>query len=655
MHKKKIIASLMAVLACANMTTVTVTAENLSTSAKALDFADTDTKSDTGKKKEVNPNISGDYANASLFDDTKVHVINIIISDEEWAKIEAATSDEKKYANCDVEIDGECFKNVAIKAKGHASLNFAKGKRDNTSERVGLRINFDKNDDVTTYHGLNKLSLNNIASDLTCMKDFTAYHMMNDMGVHAPLSSYTVVQKNGEDFALFLAVEDIDESFAVRNYGSDAEIDLYQPESQAASTQSDLEMVLQVFSGRKYADLDKTDRVEPWCDISAKMHPEELKDAACCRWIDDDPDSYQNIWDSDELKCTDEDKAVMMDCLDKLNNGTQKEALSVLDTDQLMRYFAVHGFMNNFDSITGKARYNFYICENNGVLSYVPWDYNESFGGYDTRVLIRDVMGDLIIDMTPTGLNNMMSVEKDLINMPIDNPNRVGGTELLPMLHAWISTEDGKAQYHEICKELTDMEEHYKTLVANTKTIIEPYVQKGLTFYTNEQFQEAMDNMELYMKYRFEAYRKQLDGEMPSTWEGQKAQSDSLIEPEGLELYKMASATNILGVPPAQVVNPIINAFLGEDPDRSSEHFANLMLDYFRDNTTMYDRVPELMQLDQTRSMACGIVAQKYGVDSLFFTDPNAHGGPPSGVGAPSAGGPPADTDGSSNRPDTDI
>lgn len=622
--KKKVVAFITALLLCVSAGTAVMYCSGLTENGMS-------TTSISASAKD-NPNICADYVNAPLFDDTKVHTVNIIISDDEWTKISSATSDEKKYATCDVEIDGELFENVAIKAKGHASLNFARMKQGEQSERVGLRINFDKNDGLTTYHGLNKLSLNNLAADLTCMKDFTAYHMMNDMGVHAPLCSYTVVKVNGQDFMMSLAVEDIDKSFACRNYGTDAEIDLYQPESLNGTTQSDLEAVLQVFSGNKYADLDETDRVEPWTVISAKMHPAELKDAACARWIDDNVDSYQNIWDSDELKCTDKDKVVMVESLNKLNNGTTEEALSVLDTEQLMRYFAVHGFMNNFDSIIGMARYNFYICENNGVLSYVPWDYNESFGAYDTRVMIRDVMGNLALDTTPTGLDNVMSVEKDLINMPIDNPNRCGGTEQLPMLDAWISTEGGLAQYHEICGELVGLQGRYEELTASTRELIAPYVKQGLTFYTEEQFNEAMDNMDLYMKYRFESYDKQVKGETPSTWEGQKENPETLIEPEGLELYKMASATGLIGCPPAQVLNPIINAYQGKDPDRSSKHFAQKILAYFKDPLTMIDQVPVLMQVPACRQDAMNIVHTKYGTPSMF----KVQGGPPAGVtGAP--------------------
>jgi len=155
--------------------------------------------------------------------------------------------------------------------------------------------------------------------------------------------------------------------------------------------------------------------------------------------------------------------------------------------------------------------------------------------------------------------------------------------------------------------------------------MLEPYVQKSLTFYTDEQFSAAMKHMDLYMKYRFESVRGQASGEIPSTWEGQKEKPETLIEPEGLELYKMASATNIIGCPPASVINPVVNAFLGKDPDRSIEHFSKLILDYFKNPLTMFDKVPIMVQVSSCRSEAVKTMHQKYGTAGLF----TVQGGPP--------------------------
>ena len=65
-------------------------------------------------KASANP----EYA-SRLFDDSRVHTVNIQI--EDWgAFLEGA--EEEAYAACTVEIDGETFRNVGIRAKGNNSL-----------------------------------------------------------------------------------------------------------------------------------------------------------------------------------------------------------------------------------------------------------------------------------------------------------------------------------------------------------------------------------------------------------------------------------------------------------------------------------------------------------------------------------------------------
>ena len=55
-----------------------------------------------------------------LFDTTKVHTVDIVMDD--WDSfIESCENEE--YSACAVVIDGESYKNVAIRAKGNTSLS----------------------------------------------------------------------------------------------------------------------------------------------------------------------------------------------------------------------------------------------------------------------------------------------------------------------------------------------------------------------------------------------------------------------------------------------------------------------------------------------------------------------------------------------------
>ena len=60
------------------------------------------------------------------------------------------------------------------------------------------------------------------------MKDYIAYDLFRKMGVPAPLTSYVFITVNGKDFGLYLAAEDLDDSFLDRTCREEGS--LYQPE-----------------------------------------------------------------------------------------------------------------------------------------------------------------------------------------------------------------------------------------------------------------------------------------------------------------------------------------------------------------------------------------------------------------------------------------
>ena len=124
-------------------------------------------------------------------------------------------------------IDDETYKNIGIRAKGNTSLSSVKRYGNN---RYSFKIEFDCYNTGISYHGLDKISLNNIIQDNTYMKDYLCYQMMGSFDVAAPLCSYAYITVNGEDWGLYLAVEAVEESFLERNYGN-AYGELYKPDS----------------------------------------------------------------------------------------------------------------------------------------------------------------------------------------------------------------------------------------------------------------------------------------------------------------------------------------------------------------------------------------------------------------------------------------
>ena len=269
-----------------------------------------------------------------LFDTSRVHTVEIVMDD--WdGFIETCQSEE--YSSCNVVIDGESFKNVGIRGKGNTSLSSVAAMG---SSRYSFKIEFDKYDSTKSYHGLDKISLNNLIQDNTMMKDYLTYQMMNAFGVPSSLSSFVYITVNGEDWGLYLAVEGVEEAFLQRNYGSDYG-ELYKPDSMS-------------FGGGRGngRDFDPSDmpgggggfRSGGAADVKLQ-------------YIDDDPDSYTNIFDSAKTSVSNGDQARLIDSLKSLSSYENLE--EVLDIEPVLRYFVVHNFVVNGDSYTGNMIHNY--------------------------------------------------------------------------------------------------------------------------------------------------------------------------------------------------------------------------------------------------------------------------------------------------------
>ena len=160
-----------------------------------------------------------------LFDSSVVHTIEI--TTDHWDEIIANAAAEE-YSQCDIAIDGEKLGTVGIRAKGNTSLSSVATLG---SERYSFKVEFDQYTKGKTYHGLDKLSLNNLIQDSTMMKDYLAYTLMGKMGVPSPLCSYAMIIVNGETWGLYLAVEAIEDAFMERNGMTKGE--LYKPDSMS--------------------------------------------------------------------------------------------------------------------------------------------------------------------------------------------------------------------------------------------------------------------------------------------------------------------------------------------------------------------------------------------------------------------------------------
>lgn len=511
-----------------------------------------------------------------LFDTSKVHTINIVIDD--WDSfLETCTNEE--YTSCAVVIDNEAYKNVAIRAKGNTSLTQVKSYGNN---RYSFKIEFDHYDGTKTYHGLDKLCLNNIIQDNTYMKDYLCYRMMSEFRVDSPLCSYVYITVNGEDWGLYLAVEGIEDSFLQRNYGNDVG-ELYKPDSQSmgggrgnggnfkmsefnagqdSQTDSTADSTRSATSGQTQGTPpskpdDSSGNAQQTTDSQANSTADNTQSATSGQtqqgnspskpdgepgekgggmgggmngsddvsliYSDDEYSSYQNIFNNAKTDISDSDKDRLIVSLKKLNNN--ENISSVVDVEETIRYFVVHNFVCNFDSYTGSMIHNYYLYEKDGQMSMIPWDYNLAFGGF-------------------MGAQNASS----LVNYPIDTPVSGGTVDSRPML-AWIfASDEYTEEYHELFSEFIEKyfeSDYIPNLIESTKEMIAEYVEKDPTkFCTYEEFESGVTALKEFCTLRAESISGQLAGTIPSTSDGQTADSSSLIKADNLNISDMGTMNN---------------------------------------------------------------------------------------------------------------
>ena len=490
-----------------------------------------------------------------LFDTSKVHTIDIVMDD--WDSfIESCENEE--YSACAVVIDGESYKNVAIRAKGNTSLSSV---RQLGSQRYSFKIEFDHYDSGKTYHGLDKLCLNNLIQDNTMMKDYLVYRLMGQFGVASPLCSFVYITVNGEDWGLYLAVEGVEDAFLERNYGKSAG-ELYKPDSMSfgggRGNGKDFDMEDVDFDA---ADFDPSNRGDftpgdfpgspPDGGQSADSdtaQPEKPEDAGTeakenapapaqggkpempgegfgggngssdvkLQYIDDDPESYQNIFGNAKTDVSSNDEARLIESLKKLSSYEDLE--DVLDMDAVLRYFVVHNFVVNGDSYTGSMIHNYYLYEQDGKLSMLPWDYNLAFGGFQ-------------------GNDATSSVNDPIDDVLSDRP-----------MQAWIfSSEAYTARYHEYYAEFLQTA-NIDALIDETYQLIAPYVEKDPTkFCTAEEFETGVQTLKTYCALRSESIQGQLDGTIASTSAAQQEDGTSLVDASSITLSDMGSMGNTMG------------------------------------------------------------------------------------------------------------
>lgn len=381
--------------------------------------------------------------------------------------------------------------------------------------------------DTSSVFGVN---LNNNYADATNMKEALIYDMYQYLGADASLYNYAKLSVNGEYWGVYLALEAVEDSFLLRNYGvQDGE--LYKPDSMNIGGGKDFGD----FNADDidFGDLDLGDMTPP--DRNAA--PAEQKTAAAgerpaddfgfgggkggfsmsgggadLNYTDDELDSYETIWDGEITDTTKADHKRVVTALKNISEGNALE--DYMDVDNLLRYMAVHIFSVNEDSLSGSMAHNYYLYEAGGKLNLIPWDYNLALGGMGRS-------------------NDATSVVNDSID------NAFSGTTFFDTL---MENETYHSQYYAYLQQLVSeyingggFDAFYTRVRSQTDALVE---SDPTAFYSYDEYLTAAETLYQVVKLRGQSIQGQLDGTIPSTEAAQRT-SDALVDASALDLSTM--------------------------------------------------------------------------------------------------------------------
>jgi len=389
-----------------------------------------------------------------FFVEDTVESLYITISETDWDSILSSPLDEE-YHPASVTYRDVTLDDVAFRTKGSSSLQAV---AQMSGTRYSFKVDMNYYVDGQKLLGMKKINLNNNYKDPTYMRERIAYDMMRSLDLPTPRLSYVNLYINESLHGLYSLVEQVDSEFLEANFDN-PEGDLYKPDG----TGSDL------------------------------------------LWIGSDFAAYSEV----ELKTNEEisDNAWFINMVNKLNNGSDFE--SVIDVDGVLRYLAVSTAMSNLDSYQGTLAHNYYIYEQDGRFSIIPWDFNESFGTFRM------------------GCPDMYT----MITFYIDEPTS-GSLADRPLIAKLLEDSDYKDAYHGYLEDLIDGIMDPDTIaatIADTKTLISEHVNNDPTaFYSYAEFEASLGDtmigevfgLQGFVDDRTDNISGQLSGSEPSKGDG---------------------------------------------------------------------------------------------------------------------------------------
>ncbi len=284
----------------------------------------------------------------TLFSLDFMHEIEIEMdeADHETMILTFEETDEKEFFHASVTIDGTHFEDVGIRLKGNSTLSSSLGlgmgpsnKMSNVTSDIPYLIKLNEYVSGQDYQGYEQIALRSQFKDTAMMREVLGFQLLEMMDIPAPHSTYSVVTFNGE-LSLYMMTEVVVEEF-VEKYLIDGD-----------------EEMGNLFKASPGAKLEYTS---------------------------DDPLDYASF--EQKTNVNEEDVYQIIELAEFISNSTDEEFANNLDNyidvESTLKYIAFCNIIVNLDSFASNGN-NYYLYQDpeTDQFSVVPWDLNESFGGF---------------------------------------------------------------------------------------------------------------------------------------------------------------------------------------------------------------------------------------------------------------------------------
>jgi spore coat protein H len=297
-----------------------------------------------------------------VFGLTRLHQVHVTIAPEDYARMDpplptqpsgfgprpgVAGRDvgagnfgfEFEYVPAEVRVGDETFADVGLRYKGSGTYLVSQFRA-----KRSLKIDFDRNDELQTFHGIAKLNLNSGVMDASKAREALAYAVFRAAGVPASRTAFaeltlTVPGKfDSEYLGLYTAVEQVDKRFLRKHFG-DGDGLLLKPEG-----------------------------------IRGLPHFGDKLETYVANYLPKDAPAEGEL----------ERLVELTRLINKADEAEFREKIGqYLDVESFARFLAANVMLASLDGFVGLG-HNFYLylSPKTGRFTFIPWDLDLAFGGF---------------------------------------------------------------------------------------------------------------------------------------------------------------------------------------------------------------------------------------------------------------------------------